>query len=71
MLEVMAALIDGRFGQPASIEQEKQFYDTHIASWMSVFFQDLAGASSSVLYATVAEVGLRFLEIENVAFEMD
>lgn len=71
VLEVMAGLIEGRFGQPASIEQQKEFYDAHIASWMSVFFQDLAGASSSVLYATVAEVGLRFLEIENAAFEMD
>lgn len=32
VLEVMAGLIDGRFGQPASIEQQKQFYDAHIAS---------------------------------------
>ncbi len=71
VLEIMAGLIDGRFGKPASIDQQKEFYDTHIASWMSVFFQDLAGASSSVLYATVAEVGTRFLEIEGAAFEMD
>ncbi|MEM8975139.1 MAG: molecular chaperone TorD family protein [Pseudomonadota bacterium] len=71
VLEIMAGLIEGRFGQPASIEQQKEFYDAHIASWMAVFFQDLAGASSSVLYATVAEVGLRFLDIENAAFEMD
>ena len=71
VLEIMAGLIDGRFGRPATVEQQKEFYDTHIASWMNVFFQDLAGASSSVLYATVAEVGTRFLEIESAAFEMD
>lgn len=71
VLEVMAGLIDGRFGNPVSIEDQEEFYDAHIASWMTVFFQDLGGASSSVLYATVAEVGLRFLEIESAAFEMD
>ena len=71
VLEVMAGLIDGRFGNPASIEDQEEFYEAHIASWMTVFFQDLGGASSSVLYATVAEVGLRFLEIESAAFEMD
>ena len=71
VLEIMAGLIDGRFGNPLPIEQQKEFYDTHVASWMKVFFQDLAGASSSVLYATVAEVGLRFLDIESAAFEMD
>ncbi|MAI48835.1 MAG: molecular chaperone TorD [Hyphomicrobiaceae bacterium TMED74] len=71
VLEVMAGLIDGRFGNPASIEDQEEFYEAHIASWMTVFFQDLGGASSSVLYATVAEVGLRFLEIESAAFKMD
>ena len=71
ILEIMAGLIDGRFGAPASIEQQKEFFDAHIRSWMDVFFQDLAGASSSVLYAALAEVGSRFLEIETTAFRMD
>ncbi len=71
VLEIMAGLIDGRFGAPASIEQQKEFFDAHIGSWMDVFFQDLAGASSSVLYAALAEVGSRFLEIETEAFRMD
>ena len=71
VLEVMAGLIDGRFGTAASLEQQKEFFDAHIESWMTVFFQDLAGASSSVLYAALAQVGARFLEVEAAAFTMD
>ena len=71
ILEVMAGLIDGRFGEMASIERQKEFFDAHIGSWMDVFFQDLSGASSSVLYAALAQVGLKFLEVEVAAFEMD
>ena len=71
VLEIMAGLIDGRFGEPATIEQQKEFFDAHVESWMDVFFRDLAGASSSVLYAALAEVGSRFLEIETAAFRMD
>lgn len=71
ILEVMAGLINGRFGAPASLDKQKEFFDAHIASWMDVFFRDLAGASSSVLYAALAEVGARFIEIETAAFAMD
>ena len=71
VLEIMAGLIDGRFGAPATIEQQKEFFDAHVGSWMDVFFRDLAGASSSVLYAALAEVGAQFLEIETAAFRMD
>ncbi|MGI9423846.1 MAG: TorD/DmsD family molecular chaperone [Hyphomicrobiaceae bacterium] len=71
ILEVMAGLITGRFGAPASVAKQKDFFDAHIASWMDVFFRDLAGASSSVLYAALAEVGSRFLDIETAAFAMD
>ncbi len=71
ILEVMAGLIVGRYGEPAAVEQQQEFFDDHVGSWMPVFFRDLAGASSSVLYAALADVGLRFLEIETEAFKMD
>jgi TorA maturation chaperone TorD len=70
ILEMMAGLIVGRFGEPASLDQQRDFYDRHIASWMPVFFRDLAGAQSSVLYAAVGDVGRAFLDIETGAFEM-
>jgi TorA maturation chaperone TorD len=68
VLETMAGLIDGRFGAARSLAEQKQFFDAHIITWMPVFFRDLAEASSSVLYASLADVGLRFLEIEAQGF---
>lgn len=68
ILETMAGLIDGRFGQVRPLAEQKQFFDAHVVSWMPVFFRDLAGASSSVLYASLADVALRFLEIEAQGF---
>jgi TorA maturation chaperone TorD len=71
ILETMAGLIDGRFGELRSIAEQKEFYDAHIASWMPVFFRDLQGASSSVLYASLAEVAMRFLDVEAQAFAFE
>ena len=71
VLEMMAGLIEGRFGEPLALDQQKKFFDAHIDSWMPVFFRDLEGASSSVLYASLAQVGSRFLEIEAAAFRLD
>ena len=71
VLEMMAGLIDGRFGAPLAIEQQQKFFDAHVGSWIPVFFRDLEGASASVLYAALAQVGTRFLEIEAEAFRLD
>ena len=68
ILETMAGLIDGRFGQAHSRAAQKQVFDAHVVSGRPVFFRDLAGASSSVLYASLAVVALRFLEIEAQGF---
>ncbi|MGI9524535.1 MAG: TorD/DmsD family molecular chaperone [Hyphomicrobiaceae bacterium] len=71
ILEVMAGLIDGRFGSPATLDQQQEFYEAHVSSWMDIFFRDLAEASSSVLYAAVGGVGTQFLKVETAAFQMD
>jgi len=71
LLDMMAGLIDGGFGQPLSLDEQKKFYDAHVGCWMPLFFRDLEGASSSVLYAALAQVGSRFLEIEKAAFDME
>jgi TorA maturation chaperone TorD len=71
ILDIMAGLIDGSFGEPLTIEEQKKFYDAHVGCWMPLFFRDLEGASSSVLFASLAQIGSRFLEIENAAFDMD
>ena len=70
IFDVMAGLIDGRFGEPASLIAQQEFYDTHIKSWASYFFRDLEAAKSSVLYAGLGSIGRVFLEIEDTAFSM-
>ena len=70
LCEMMAALIDGRFGQPASLNRQKEFFDRHIASWAPHFFADLKGAKSSLFYAPVGEIGQIFMAIEKEAFRM-
>ncbi|MCB1512524.1 MAG: molecular chaperone TorD family protein [Hyphomicrobiaceae bacterium] len=71
VLEAMSGLIDGRFGQPHSLSEQKKFFDAHIASWMPVFFRDLEGASASVLYASLAQVARHFLDIEADGFAFE
>ncbi|MEM7472889.1 MAG: molecular chaperone TorD family protein [Pseudomonadota bacterium] len=70
LMEMMGAMIVGRLGPPASLEQQKTFYNTHIAPWAAHFFTDLEGAKNSVFYTSVATVGRRFMEIETEAFRM-
>lgn len=71
VLDIMAGLIDGSFGEPLTLAKQREFYEAHVGCWMPLFFRDLEGASSSVLYAALAQIGTRFLEIESAAFEMD
>ncbi len=71
LLDIMAGLITGSFGKPASLDEQKRFFETHIRSWAGHFFVDLESAKSSVLYATLGTIGRVFMEIEDAAFSMD
>lgn len=70
LMEVMGGLIMGRFGQPASLEDQRTFFDRHIDPWAAKFYSDLEAAKNSVLYASVGQVGRIFMEIEREAFRM-
>jgi len=70
LMEMMGAMIVGRFGAPASLEAQRTFYNRHIAPWASHFFADLEGAKTSVFYAPVGTVGRAFMEVETEAFRM-
>ncbi|MCI5041610.1 MAG: molecular chaperone TorD family protein [Donghicola eburneus] len=70
LMEMMAGLIEGRFGAPASIGQQQTFFNRHIAPWASPFFADLEKAQNSVLYAPVGTVGKVFMQIETEAFRL-
>ena len=70
LMEMMGALIVGRFGTVADLENQKTFFNTHISPWAGHFFADLEGAKNSVFYASVGTVGRIFMDIEAEAFRM-
>lgn len=70
LMEMMGALIVGRFGGAADLTQQKVFFNKHIGPWASHFFSDLETAKTSVFYAALGTVGRQFMEIEAEAFRM-
>ncbi len=70
LMEMMGGMIAGRFGAPAALGDQKTFFNKHIGPWAAHFFQDLEGAKTSVLYASVGRVGRVFMEIEAEAFRL-
>ncbi|MEO1549333.1 MAG: molecular chaperone TorD family protein [Pseudomonadota bacterium] len=71
LMEMMAAMIVGRFGSPADLATQRGFYQKHIAPWAGHFFDDLEGAKNSVFYAPVGRVGHLFMEVETEAFRLE
>lgn len=70
LMEMMGGMIVGRFGAPAPLQRQRDFYNKHIGPWATHFFTDLQSAKSSVLYASLGAVGAEFLNIEQEAFRM-
>ncbi|MFV1463587.1 molecular chaperone TorD family protein [Phaeobacter sp. JH20_36] len=70
LMEMMGALIAGRFGTAAPLGDQKQFFNKHIGPWAGHFYSDLEAAKNSVLYAAVGAVGRVFMEIEAEGFRM-
>ena len=70
LMEMMGAMIAGRFASPATLAQQKTFFNRHIAPWAGHFFADLEGAKNSVFYAPVGKIGRAFMQIEAEAFRL-
>lgn len=70
LMEMMGGMITGRFSTPATLNEQKTFYNKHIGPWAGHFFTDLEAAKNSVLYASVGAVGRNFMEIEREGFRM-
>lgn len=70
LMEMMAGMIVGRFGRVATIKEQTEFFNAHIGTWATHYFNDLQAAKSSVLYASVGAVGAAFMDIEREAFRM-
>lgn len=69
--EMMSGLIRGRFGAPATISEQKTFFEAHLAPWAELFFKDLETAEASVIYAPIGTIGRAFTNIEQNAFRME
>ncbi|MDO6479439.1 TorD/DmsD family molecular chaperone [Shimia thalassica] len=70
LMEMMGALIVGRFGTPATLADQKTFFNRHISPWAGHFYSDLEAAKNSVFYAAVGAVGRVFVDIETEGFRM-
>ena len=70
LCEMMAGFINGTFGEPLPLSEQKAFYDRHLGSWVGHFFNDLQTAKSSVLYGALGAVGAAFLAIEEESLRM-
>ncbi|MEM9626480.1 MAG: molecular chaperone TorD family protein [Pseudomonadota bacterium] len=68
--EMMAGLIMGDFGEPLDIDEQKRFFDQHMAPWAGRFFTDLENAKAATLYTPIGTLGRVFMEIETTAFAM-
>lgn len=70
LMEMMGALIVGRFKDAAPLSDQRDFYNKHIGPWAGHFYSDLEAAKNSVFYASVGAVGRVFMEIEAEGFRM-
>ncbi|SLN72679.1 chaperone protein TorD [Roseivivax jejudonensis] len=70
LMEVMGGLIVGRFGTPSPIDDQRTFFNRHVAPWAGHFFADLETAKSADLYAPLGSAGRAFMEIEREAFRL-
>lgn len=69
--EMMAGLILGSFADaPASLDEQRRFFETHLAPWAGRFFADLEAAQAARFYMPVGRLGRELMEIEAQAFEM-
>ncbi|MEK9673389.1 MAG: molecular chaperone TorD family protein [Rhodospirillaceae bacterium] len=66
--EVMHGLITGAFGEPADLENQRAFFERHLAPWASHFFTDMEQAKAAAIYMPVGTIGRVFMDIEKEAF---
>ena len=70
LLEMMGGMIVGRFGAPATLQEQKDFHNKHIGPWAGHFFADLQAAKTSIFYSSIGAVGAAFMDIERESFRM-
>lgn len=69
LCEVMAGLIEGRFGG-GEVGEQKAFFERHLEPWAGRFFADLEVARAARLYQPLGTVGRLFVDIERAGFAL-
>lgn len=68
LCDVMAGLVDGRFGTAPGADRE--FFERHLAPWIGRLFADLEQARGAEFYRRVGALGRTFVAIESEAFTL-
>jgi TorA maturation chaperone TorD len=71
LCEIMAGLIRGRYRGAVPLARQREFFNRHLAPWVSHVFADIEAAQSAALYAPVGAMGRLFAEIEKTAFKLE
>jgi TorA maturation chaperone TorD len=70
VLDMMAGVIDGTFGDGEDFGEQTRFFKTHVGSWAGYFFRDLEASERSPFYAALGAAGSAFIEIEESGFAL-
>ena len=71
LCDMMAGLITGSFGAPATLEIQHEFFVRHLSPWAGRFFGDLERARHARLYQPVGTIGRLLIDIDRAAFGME
>jgi TorA maturation chaperone TorD len=68
LCEIMALLAADE--SPCSLEQQAEFFETHVGTWVTRFFRDIQQARSARFYRAVGQLGEQFIETDRRYLEM-
>ena len=72
IFDAMRVLIAGGAGRgPATVEEQRRFFEAHVQPAVSKFFAALARSAKSNYFRKVAAVGAAFFAIESQSFQLD
>jgi TorA maturation chaperone TorD len=72
LLDVMRVLVSGGAGrEPASVAEQKRFFDGYLKDGASRFFKDVIACEGANYYRRVAALGLAFMAIETESFDLE
>ncbi len=72
LFEAMRVLVAGGAGRgPATIDEQRRFFEDHVAVAAAKFFAALGSAGASNYYRKVAALGAAFIALEAQSFSLD